>query len=102
MKFIKFFTPLEQFEITVLEPLNFLRWLDISFSTTSLFLLLVLVVTFLFFNLALHNARLLPSFWQSISESVYIFLLTMLQDQATKKAVSYFPFIFLLFIFILA
>jgi ATP synthase subunit 6 len=98
---MKLFTPLEQFEIVVLQPINFFNVLDLSFSNVSVALLLVFFTICFFFFVGLKNTKFIPSYWQSIIESLYIFLLDMIKGQAGKKAIPYFPIIFTLFFFIL-
>src|ERR1700679_3437932 len=98
---MKFYTPLEQFEITVLQPFTIGSWLDFSFTNTSFFLLLVLAVSTLFLTFGLRQIYLIPTSWQSVVELIYLFLLDMIKGQAGKKAIPYFPLIFFLFIFIL-
>jgi len=98
---MKYFTPLEQFEITVLQPLSLFGLGDFSFTNFSLFLLVIGFFISLFFFLGLHKPKLVPTYWQSIVEMVYLFVLSTVKGQTGKKGIPFFPFIFFLFIFIL-
>jgi len=93
---MKYFTPLEQFEITVLQPLSLF-----GLGNFSLFLLVIGFFISLFFFLGLHKPKLVPTYWQSIVEMVYLFVLSTVKGQTGKKGIPFFPFIFFLFIFIL-
>jgi F-type H+-transporting ATPase subunit a len=98
---MKFNTPLEQFEIVVLQPINLFGLIDLSFTNTSFYLLLTTVTILFFFIGSLRQATLVPSFWQSIAELFYLFILEMVKGQAGIRAISFFPFAFLLFNFVL-
>ena len=101
-------TPLEQFEIVPLLPI-FLFNLD--FSVTNL-LLINFVVT-IFFGLVVYfsgseavylkNTSLyfLPNVWQVLVETVYTVVSQLLFDNINLEGQKFFPFISVIFIFIL-
>ena len=96
-----FISPLEQFEITIFQPLNFFGLLDFSFTNTSVYLILSTIVAFIFLYSGVRKATLIPSRWQSVVELIYQFILGMIKQQVGPAGIRYFPFIFLIFIFIL-
>jgi len=94
------YSPLEQFEIIVLKPL-FLGQNDISFTNSALYSLLVFCSLLLVFYLAFSKPFFLPARWQVVIESLYLFVLEMVQQQAGYKAYRYFPLFATTFFFIL-
>jgi F-type H+-transporting ATPase subunit a len=61
----------------------------------------VVLVTLLI-TLATRQARLVPGRWQSVAELSYEFVANMIQENVGKEGMRYFPFIFTLFMFVLA
>ena len=92
--------PMEQFEIKPLIELN-LGGYDISFTNSSLFMTISVVLIFLFFWLATRKSALIPGRLQSVGELIFDFTLAMIQENVGKDGLKYFPFIFTLFLFIL-
>lgn len=95
-----FFSPLEQFDALVLFTLR-VGYFDISFTNIMLPLLISNVFLALIINLYRRSMKLVPEYWQLILESLYKFVLDMLEQQTGSKGLVYFPFIFSLFFFIL-
>ncbi|HEX6842292.1 MAG TPA: F0F1 ATP synthase subunit A [Stellaceae bacterium] len=93
--------PLEQFEIKSLIPLH-IGSVDLSFTNSSLFMTIGVVLVTLLVTLATRQARLVPSRWQSVAELSYEFVANMIQENVGKEGMRYFPFIFTLFMFVLA
>jgi ATP synthase subunit 6 len=93
------YTPLEQFRII---PLISLFNDRLSFTNSSLILLIALSIFTGIFYLIGKNATIVPSAWQSVAESFYDFIQTMIQDTIGEKGKRYFPIIFYLFLFIFA
>ena len=102
------YTPLEQFQIISL--LN-IKLFSLDFSFTNLFLINVLVL-FLFFvliSLLISNVNylgksalfLIPNNWQILIENMYEVVAQLLFDNINIEGQKYFPFIFVLFCFIL-
>lgn len=94
------FSPLEQFEINSLIPLR-LGTIDISFTNSSLFILITCTLISLLFMSVIFDARLIPSRWQSFVEMLYEFILTLVNENIGPKGQRYFPLLFTLFVFIL-
>lgn len=93
------FSPLDQFENTLLRPIFFF---NIDFSIT--FFSLSLIVIFTFFTLAffigLSNPLLIPNRFQFFFESLYEFVYFVQKSQTGQKGLGFFPFFFSIFIFI--
>lgn len=92
--------PLHQFEIHPLIPLKLAGW-DISFTNSSLFMVLATLVIIAFLGFSVHPKRLIPTRAQVISEALYTFVAGMIKDNVGTAGLRYFPFVFSLFLFIL-
>lgn len=96
------FSPLEQFEVTVLSP-GLMHWLPLWFVTTNttayMFALCDIFLLLLF--LAYLKPKVVARRWQSILEFFYVFILDMLKAQSGISAYSFFPLFILIFTFIL-
>lgn len=92
--------PVKQFEITPLQELT-LAGIDISFTNSSLWMVIGLVVSTTFLLMAMQKKAIIPGRLQLCAELLYEFISKMVLDNIGKKGRSYFPFIFTLFIFIL-
>lgn len=95
------FSPLEQFEIITLVPFNYLG-LNISLTNSSIFLIFSFFTVVLLFSFALYQINLVPHYWQYSIEIIYSLVSSMVQDNLGSKGQIYFPFIFVLNIFLLA
>ena len=91
--------PLHQFRIIPLIHLELAGW-DISFTNSALFMVLATFLIITFFYFSVNPKALVPNRLQIVSESIYIFISDMIQDNAGKAGLSYFPYIFSLFLFI--
>ena len=97
-----FFSPLEQFTIIKLIPLTISGGLDFSFTNSSLLAALSTLLAFVLYNFACSNAKLVPSAWQNIVESLFEFIYyNVLTENVKKNGGLYFPVIFSVFSFIL-
>ncbi len=90
-----------QFEIKRLIPME-IGGLDVSLTNSGAFMLVsaTLVITFLMFSM--RRGAMVPGRWQSMAEMSYEFIANMLQQNVGSAGRQYFPFIFTLFMFILA
>lgn len=93
-------SPLEQFEIVTIVPLNFLGY-NFSFTNSSLFLLMSASLLILKISLSFYKSSLIPNRWQSIKESIYEVTSNMVQENLGSKGEYYFPFIFVLHLLLL-
>lgn len=92
--------PIHQFQIVKLLPLE-IGGFDVSFTNSSLFMMLTVVVSASFLILSTSGRGLIPGRMQSISEMVYEFIANMLRDSAGDEGMRFFPLVFSLFVFIL-
>ena len=74
---------------------------DISFTNSSLAMLVTVSLVFLFLIISLKNSSIIPSKSQSALEVSYEFISGMIDDNIGKEGLRYFSFIFSLFMFIL-
>jgi F-type H+-transporting ATPase subunit a len=91
--------PIHQFDIHRIIPLQIGGW-DVSFTNSSLFMLLAVVLTVGFYIVATQSRSLVPTRLQSLAEISYEFIANMLRDSIGKEGMKYFPFVFALFMFI--
>ncbi len=91
--------PIHQFDIHRIVPLQIGGW-DVSFTNSSLFMLLAVVLTVGFYMVATQSRSLVPTRLQSLAEISYEFIADMLRDSIGKEGMKYFPFVFSLFMFI--
>jgi F-type H+-transporting ATPase subunit a len=92
--------PLEQFEIVPLVPIE-LGGLDLSYTNSSLWMTIAVLIIFALMTLPTQGRALVPGRMQSIAELLYETTANMLRDSAGKEGRQYFPFIFALFSFLL-
>ena len=93
-------SPLAQFEIKKIIEMEAFGY-DISFTNSSLAMIMTVVFISLFMYLGLRNLEIIPSKKQSIVESSYEFISGMIGDNIGNEGMKYFSFIFTLFLFIL-
>jgi F-type H+-transporting ATPase subunit a len=91
--------PIHQFDIHRLVPINVGGW-DLSFTNSSAFMLLAVVLTAGFFAVAMRGRSLVPTRLQSLAEITYEFVAKMLRDSVGEEGMRFFPFVFTLFMFI--
>lgn len=91
--------PMEQFIVKPIIPIK-IGDIDISFTNSALFMVLAVVCSTLLFALCLRKRSIVPSVAQSIPESVYEFIASLLKENVGASGLKYFPFIFTLFLFI--
>jgi F-type H+-transporting ATPase subunit a len=92
--------PLAQFEIKTLIPLQ-PGGVDISFTNSSLMMVLAFILVTLFMTLGMRRRSLIPGRWQSMVELSYQFIANLIRDTVGSDGRRYFPLIFTLFMFIL-
>jgi ATP synthase subunit 6 len=105
---IMLYTPLEQFQIISLFSIKLFCF---DFSITNLVLVNFLVLVFfsvivLFFSSNLNHLKetsffFIPSTWQVLVETLYEASLQLLFDNINKDGEKYFPFISVIFTFVL-
>ena len=92
--------PLEQFEIKPIVPLR-IGELDLSFTNSSMFMVIAASVATLFLVASMSGRALVPTRWQSLAEIFYEAIANMIRDNVGTAGRPYFPFIFTLFVFVL-
>jgi F-type H+-transporting ATPase subunit a len=92
---------MHQFEIKRLIPLELFGY-DVSFTNASLFMVIAVLAIPLFYFIAMNRRSLVPGRLQSIAELSYEFIANMVRDIVGEGGMKYFPWVFTIFIFILA
>ena len=93
-------SPLDQFKIEKLFDLQ-ISGIDISFTNSSLYMVLTTLVAITFMTLATRKKSLIPGRLQTIAESTYNFIIDITKTSIGNEGNKFFPLIFSLFIFIL-
>lgn len=93
--------PMEQFEIVRTVPLEAFGY-DISFTNSSLWMLISLVVVSLFLAIGTARPKLIPGRWQAATEATYDFVRKMLDENVGPEGRRFAPLIFSVFVFVLA
>ena len=93
-------SPVEQFTIKVLFALNLFGY-DVSFTNSSLFMVLTVLASIAFLALAIRPAALIPGRMQGLAEMLYEFVADMVRSNVGNEGRPYFPVIFTLFMFVL-
>ena len=92
--------PIHQFQLNKLIPLE-IGGTDISFTNSSLFMVLTVIFTSGFMIWSTSGRGLVPTRMQSVAEMMYEFVAAMLRDSAGSQGMKFFPLVFSLFLFIL-
>ena len=93
------FKPLDQFEVKRLFGEGPIEWYTITNVTMWMAIAVVCIVLLLVIGTS--KRAVVPNRTQSIAETLYGFVYTMVEDVTGKDGIKYFPYIFTLFIFIL-
>lgn len=93
--------PMHQFEIKTLFPMQF-GSIDASFTNSSLFMVIAAALLTLLMLVGINRRAMVPGRLQSIVELSYEFIANMLRDNVGTAGLRFFPFVFTLFMFILA
>ena len=93
--------PMQQFTVQRIGPEIKIANIDLSFTNSSLFMVISATMIILFLFLGSKEKKIIPNKLQLIVELSYTFVAKMISDTAGSKAKPYFPFIFSLFMFVL-
>lgn len=93
-------SPLAQFEVYPLIPFH-IAGLDLSFTNASLWMMIAIAAATLVMHLGVRAVALVPGRWQSLSEMLVAFVTDIVETNAGKEAMKFFPLIFSLFMFVL-
>jgi len=91
--------PLEQFEIKKILPLD-INGVDISFTNSSLCMVITVVVVFLGLCLSLRKCNVIPTMGQAFAESIYEFVQDIIGETLGKEGIKFVAFVFTLFVFV--
>lgn len=94
-------SPLEQFEIVTILPINFFSF-NISITNSSLFFIIALVICMFWCYLSFYKVSLIPNNWQLLYESFYNLTIGIIKDSLGSKGIIYFPFILSLHLLLLS
>jgi F-type H+-transporting ATPase subunit a len=93
------FHPLDQFEVHRMFGEGPIHWYTITNVTMWMAIAVVCIVLLLV--IGTRKRAVVPSRTQSVAETLYGFVYTMVEDVTGKDGIKYFPYIFTLFVFIL-
>ena len=93
-------SPLEQFVWKPFVPVE-IGGVDVSFSNSSLFMTITVVVATLFLVLGMRRSAIVPGRLQVAVELSYEFIAGLLRDTVGSEGRKYFPIVFTLFMFVL-
>ena len=95
---------MEQFEIHPVGPMGPMAMMhhDVSFTNSSLGMVLALVAVAVFMFGGALNPKLVPGRWQAAVEYIHDFVAGMLRDSVGPEGKRYVPLVFALFMFVLA
>ena len=91
--------PMHQFNVYKIGPEVKIGGIDLSFTNSSLFMLLSAITITIILFLGTREKKIIPNKIQLISEMLYNFITKMISDTAGKKARPFFPLIFSFAIF---
>lgn len=92
---------MEQFEIHKYHDLNLFGY-DVSFTNSSLFMVIALALISGFLIYAMRARALVPGRLQSLAEVTYEYVNNIVTENLGEDGKKYFPWVFTIFIFILA
>jgi F-type H+-transporting ATPase subunit a len=93
-------SPMAQFEIKKIVDLH-LGGYDVSFTNSSLFMLIALVLITGFLVYAMRSRSLVPTRMQSLAEVSYEYVANMVREAIGKEGMKFFPWVFSIFSFVL-
>ena len=94
--------PIHQFEIKNFFPIVRIGNVEIAFTNSALFMLIGLLLILLLMLGATSSRALVPGRLQSVAEMTYEFVANTVRSSAGNEGMKFFPFVFTLFMFILA
>ncbi len=92
--------PIHQFRIEPIVPMH-IGGLDVSFTNSSLFMVVILGLACLLMVIGTAGNSLVPSRLQAAAEMGYEFVAGTLRTSAGTAGMKFFPFVFSIFIFVL-
>jgi F-type H+-transporting ATPase subunit a len=92
--------PMEQFAVKTIQPLEVAGY-DVSFTNSSLWMLIALVAISAFLFIGTARPQLVPGRMQAATEYLYDFVRKMLDENVGPEGRRFAPLIFSIFIFVL-
>jgi len=93
--------PLEQFAIHYFTDVPEVMGMNLNFSNSSLFMVLVVLAVSAFMILSMKKKSLIPGRWQSMAELSYEMVANTIKSNVGNEGRDYFPLIFTVFMFVL-
>lgn len=93
-------SPLQQFAIKPIIPFH-LGSYDVSFTQSSLWMVIGVVLSILLMTLSVRGKALIPGRWQNVSEMLYEAVFGLVEENLHGEAKKYFPFVFTLFMVVM-
>ncbi len=90
---------MEQFVVKPIIPIK-VGGIDISFTNSALFMVLAVATSTLLLAWCLRRRSLVPNLAQSVPETIYEFVASLLRENVGAEGLKYFPFIFSMFLFV--
>ena len=94
-------SPLAQFEVTKMVDLQ-IAGLDLHITNSAIWMMVATALVIAFTTVFISRRAMVPGRMQSLVEISYEFVANMIKDNVGHEGRPYFPFIFTLFMFILA
>ncbi|MEM9683583.1 MAG: F0F1 ATP synthase subunit A, partial [Pseudomonadota bacterium] len=94
-------SPLDQFLIKTIIPFE-VGGVDVSYTNSALAMTVAVVAVSAFLIFGMRRGAVIPCRWQLLAEIGYEFVANMIRDNVGQEGRRYFPFIFTLFMFVLA
>lgn len=94
--------PIQQFQIySLTEKHLIVGGLDLSFTNSSLWMMIAVITSTMFLSMAMRRKALVPGRMQAFAELLYEFVANMIRENIGTKGRQYFPLIFTLFVVVL-
>src|SRR6516225_9070491 len=94
--------PIHQFEIKDFFPVFHIGGYEISFTNSALYMFIIVGLISLIMIGTTTRRAIVPGRLQSIAEMTYEFVANTVRSSAGNEGMKFFPFVFTLFMFILA
>jgi len=92
--------PIHQFLIVPIQPFE-IAGVDLSFTNSSLWMVIAAITSTLFLMLSIEKQALIPSRFQAVSEMLYEFIGGLIRENTGSHGKQYFPLVFTLFVVVL-
>ena len=92
--------PISQFIIKPIVPLE-IGGFDLSFTNSSLWMVIAMVTSITFLSLSMRQKALVPGRFQMFTEMLYQFIAGMIKENIGSKGREYFPLVFTIFMVVL-